>query len=197
MPLLRLLYNTLAVIGACAIAFAAVSTGANLLEDRRHKARVEAHKDPTPVRASTPNTPAAPAAPGAEASAVPVAASAGGIPLGRREAGARALLVARNQHLFVEVQGQRHVRTTDVWIERHGRHEYLWVTFDPFVLGTPRTGLVTALRLPDGSVESLSRQTLASGHDVAVARFRRLPPDSLLLVAIPPESLALGTILRR
>lgn len=113
-------------------------------------------------------------------------------PIGREAARSRRVLIADARHLMVDVEPWRILRTTDVWIERHGRDEYLLVSGDKYLQARSRDNRVMALRMADGRTVRLLRHTFPTGVRVVFARFGFPPPDSLLVVQVPVDSSALA-----
>lgn len=114
------------------------------------------------------------------------------VPIGRDAARSGRVLIADARHLLVDVNEWRILRTTDVWIERHGRDEYLLVSEDRYLQARSRDNRVMALRMPDGRTVRILRHTLPTGVRVAFARFGFPPPDSLVIVQVPVDSSALA-----
>lgn len=171
MAFLRFVYSLLSILGAVVIGFVifvSVVSGWKRTTSR------------SPAAATT------------RAAPLDVNALRGGLsalPVGRTNAKSRGMLVADSQELLARVDGQLVTRTRDVWIERHGREEFLVVSTDLTLRPRRDTSRHVAFLLPDGSAVKVYWVGLPDVGYVGFARFHSRPPERLEIVTVRSDSM--------
>lgn len=172
MGFVRLIYNLLAIIGAVVIGFIVFASA------------VSGWKR---ITGSTPQTSVAARA--SKPSGLDARPMLTALPVGRADAESRGMLVANTFELFTLQAGQPTPRTSDAWIERHGRGEFLVVSPDALLRPRRDGSRHVAFRLPDGSAVRVHWIGRPGVGRVGFARFYSRPPEGLVIVTLPGDSI--------
>lgn len=183
MSLFRWVYDALAVIGTSVLVFAGGVLIVGAASSAYQTIRFGWNKNSRPTTSSE-----AAAKPAAAAPAVAAARLA--LPIGREQARAEGIAGPQRRSLFINPFGTPMLRTRNAWVERHKRGQFLLVTRDAYFVARRAGPTVLALRLPDGSAIAMQNHTLSNGDRLAYARFCSDPPDSLVAVDLPSDSLS-------
>ena len=183
MSLLRWVYDALAVIGTSVLVLAGGVFIISAAASGYQSIRDGGGKDSRPTSTSE-----AVAEPAVATPAVPEPRLT--LPIGREQARAEGIAGPERRSLFVNPFGTPMRRTRNAWVERHKQGQFLLVTRDAYFVARRAGPTVLALRLPDGSAVAMQSHTLPNGERLAYVRFCYDPPDSLVAVDLPSDSLA-------
>ncbi len=183
MSLLRGAYDALAFLGSSVLAVAGGVLIIGAASSAYQNIQSGWNKDSRPTTTGAAATRPAAAARAASAPSLV-------LPVGREQARAKGIAFRENRSLFINPFGTPMLRTRNAWVERPKRNQFLLVTRDAYFVARRAGPSVLALRLPDGRAVAMENHQLADGSRLAFVRFCSEPPDSLLAVHVPPDSIS-------